>query len=277
MKKSVVFTFMVMASILVLIPAAFGGQTGPDFSLPAGLEAPNGPASTDASVDAETDAGRLAQMRPRPRRGYRELPPPSVRKSRYGYFRRTFGFGGRFIFSHYMGDDFRYDGRSIDMDMETGVGLGANFTLFPVPFFSMEFSVNYIFTELESDSRGYTETLGDLVQVPILFTARFHFPAPPAVSPYLGMGLGYYINSFDAESDSIRRIYDRRGDLDLDNSFGFHIAGGVELFVVPVGAITIDMKYVWTEADVDTTIPYFDDESIDLSRFEIGVGYKMYF
>ncbi len=168
-----------------------------------------------------------------------------------------FGVGARAAWVNYTHEDF-------DSDFM----YGANLTYFVHRYISFELSVDYI----ESDLDSLDITIGELEQVPILLTARTHLSTNPKVNPYLGIGLGYYLNDFDL-SDSPSGV-----KVDPDDTFGFHINAGVEYFVNEHFALNLDFKYIWNDVDF-----IFKDSGtrwkteFDLDTFYTGVGIKYYF
>jgi outer membrane protein W len=90
--------------------------------------------------------------------------------------------------------------------------------------------------------------------------------------------VGYYFNDFDSERVTAEDIYNRAGaEIEVDDSVGFHVSAGIEIFVADNTAVNLDFKYVWNEIDLDVNLSDFADEEVDLNAFVAGVGFKYYF
>ncbi len=188
------------------------------------------------------------------------------------------GLGARVAYVNYSGDEYNYPGYTIDVDFDDDVMYGANLTYFIHRYFSFELSVDYVETDVDLESFGIALNIGEMEQVPILLTARTHFSTNPKINPYLGIGVGYYLNDFDL-SGLMLSVLPTGYELDPDDSFGFHINGGVEIFFDEHFAFNLDLKYIWNETDVQEKVPgYLTEEfSVDLDTFYAGVGFKYYF
>jgi outer membrane protein len=163
-----------------------------------------------------------------------------------------FGLGARIAYVNY------------DEEPNDAAMYGVNLTYFFHRYASFELSVDYT----DADVVGLSGDAGALEQVPVLLTLRMHFSTNPRVSPYVGGGVGYYFNDFDSDSGS--------PNIDVDNNFGVHVNGGLEVFITDNAAINLDIKYVWQELDVDNKPPGLDEE-FKRNQFVAGVGFKVYF
>lgn len=178
-----------------------------------------------------------------------------------------FGIGARVAYINYS-DDF---GSGIDADIDETAMYGGNLTYFVQRYLSLELSVDYVETDLDLEDFD----IGELEQIPILLSLRTHLSTNPKVSPYLTIGVGYYLNDFDMKS-SIPAGY----DLDTDDSFGYHLGGGIEYFFNEHFAFNFDLKYIWSNVDVDIKTPggySVSDHKVDVDAFTSGVGFKYYF
>ena len=178
-----------------------------------------------------------------------------------------FGIGARVAYINYSNDgDFEFD--------ETAM-YGGNLTYFVQRYLSLELSVDYVETDLDLEALGVSVDIGELEQIPILLSLRAHLSTNPKVSPYLTIGVGYYLNDFDMK-DSIPAGY----DIDPDDSFGYHLGGGIEYFFNEHFAFNFDLKYIWSNVDFDIKTPggySVSDKKVDVDAFTSGVGFKYYF
>lgn len=128
--------------------------------------------------------------------------------------------------------------------------------------FGGELSIDWI----ESDLDASSGRIGALRTIPVLLTGRFHFlPEDSGFDPYLGLGVGYYLNDFDAAG---------AGDLDIDNTVGVHLNAGANLRVTTALGVALEARYVAAEADAET--PGVTDE-LDLGGFVVTAGVRYSF
>ena len=180
------------------------------------------------------------------------------------------GVGARVGFVDYSDDDQTFSGVEIELESDDAWMYEVNLTYFVQEYFSLELGAGYTETdEYLYSSLGMSGSAGDMEQIPVLLTARVHFSTNHEVTPYLGAGIGYYFNDFDSNSSS--------PDIDVDDSFGFHVNGGLEVFITDYVAINVDIKYVWNEVDVDINLPGFGSEDFKRNQFVAGAGCKFYF
>lgn len=134
--------------------------------------------------------------------------------------------------------------------------------------FSLELSAGYAKSDVTMVVPGFSGTVGELTQVPVLLTGRLHFPTGTMATPYVGMGLGYYFNSFDGRSGT------PGSTAEFDDSFGYHVNGGIEFLVARNMGISLDAKYVWNQSEFGTSGSKRD---VDLDAFAAGLGLTYYF
>jgi outer membrane protein len=184
------------------------------------------------------------------------------------------GIGARVSYVNYSGDDLNeldQAGQRINVDFDEGTMYGLNITYFFNKYFSTELSIDHTETEVDISGTWYgvakTQNVGEITQIPVLLTGRLHIPINTSISPYVGAGMGYYFNDYDAKDDTDKST--------ADDSFGFHVNAGVEFFFAENYAINLDLKYVWN--DVDFSCPGDPTEEISMDAFVAGIGLKYYF
>jgi opacity protein-like surface antigen len=107
-----------------------------------------------------------------------------------------------------------------------------------------EISVDWISMNLETDIK-----VAEVTMTPILLTLQFHPVEEDAtIDPYLGLGVGYYINSAQASSEA--KASSGVSKVEMDNSVGFHLGVGANMKVSSALAFVIDARYAFTNADV---------------------------
>ena len=189
-----------------------------------------------------------------------------------------FGLGARLAYVNIEDSDYNYSGYEIDNDFDDAFMRGINITYFVHRYFSFELSADYIETDVDLKINNTIVGDCDFKQYPILLTARSHFSTNPKVNPYVGVGIGYYLNDFDS-SDFVDSLLPPGVKLEIDNSIGFHINTGVEIFLDEHFAFNLELKYLWNKTDMILQAPGYltEKDSIDLNIFVTGVGFKYYF
>lgn len=174
------------------------------------------------------------------------------------------------------------DEPGIELEYDGAFIFGANASYYFTDFFSLEMTLDYTTTDLDASGIDSNKdvvaiNVGEVSTVPWLLTARLHYPNESIVSPYVGAGVGYYFNSFDVGGAFYNET---KLDVDLENSFGFHVNGGAEIFATENVAFDIDLKYSWNSVDVDLVNNkgvLEASEDIDMDAFTATVGVKYYF
>jgi outer membrane protein len=185
-----------------------------------------------------------------------------------------FGLGARVGYVNYKGDSIDGD----DIDIDDSMVLGINGTYIVSKTFSAELSIDFISdTDIESYISGVKFKAGEASTVPVMIAGRFHIPTDSNVSPYIGLGIGYFFNSFDINSSA----FVPGTNIDLDDSFAFQAGLGTEIFFGEMKNISLnfDLKYIWSEADIKITAPTITptEDEIDLNNFYFGIGIKYFF
>jgi outer membrane protein len=100
-------------------------------------------------------------------------------------------------------------------------------------------------------------------------TLQYHFLPQERFSPYLGAGINYTV-FFDEEEGAASSI-------DYEDSFGFALQAGIDYALSGNWSLNFDVKKVFLDTDVDTTVEGTDieaDVDIDPWIIGIGVGYR---
>lgn len=164
------------------------------------------------------------------------------------------------------GDEIQFDGTTM---------IGVNATAYINSFMSVAVDFGYAQLDIDADvGAGVTVGAGELKQIPLLVTARLHLPLLKSVNPYVGAGLGYYFNDFDA-SEILALA---GGNISADDNFAFHLNGGLEIFFGEHLALNVDLKYLWNEMDLKAPAAVLDDlGDLEMRTFIAGVGLRFYF
>jgi len=181
------------------------------------------------------------------------------------------GIGARVAYVNFSDEDLH----KFDVDPDETPMYGGNITYFVLSYLSIELSVDYLETDVDLDAKGGSVDIGDLKKIPVLLSLRTHLPTNSKVSPYLTVGIGYYFNDFDMKSSAPAGY-----DLDIDDSFGYHLGGGIEYFYNNHFAFNLDFKYISDSVDADFEEPggySVNDKNLDMDFFSAGIGFKYYF
>ncbi len=183
-----------------------------------------------------------------------------------------FGIGARL--SYFTLDDDSAGNTNLDFD--DSFGLGINGTYYFCPWFSVELSLDYLESDIDASGPAGSGNLGELEQMPLLLTGRFHWPMDQWLSPYLAIGIGYYFHDLSANGGFLAQ--QGISSIDADDSFGYHLGVGMEWFLNPMLSFNVDLKYIWNEVDFDSTDAVGTESfEVDMDGFVIGIGLKYFF
>jgi len=187
------------------------------------------------------------------------------------------GIGARALYINYAGDHYdEYDPmimQNLRVDVDPGeAGMyGGTLTWFAHEYFSLELACDYVETDLDVSVVGVSANAGELTQIPVTLALRTHFSTNPRVSPYLGAGGGWYFNDFDPNPD----FFGEGLDVEAKDTYGLFVGGGIEFSLTRWFAIDVNVKYVWTEIELEAE--GYSDETFDGDAFVGGIGLKLYF
>jgi opacity protein-like surface antigen len=196
-----------------------------------------------------------------------------------------------------------YVPREFKLGPKSGVGLLAGFAMPAESNFSnglkyggniclgitRNISIELKGLSFQSNVEGNPEALskGKLSVMPIQLSVQARFPISWRFLPYLVGGGGYYMNKFNLD-EQITDTWDALGfDLEekVENAIGYHVGGGIDLFITKNIAINADIRYCiakikgsWTLTDqIIGTSTSGDLEDLNLNSLIFGGGLKFYF
>lgn len=109
--------------------------------------------------------------------------------------------------------------------------------------------------------------LGKVSHLPPTLLAQWHIAPKQIVSPYIGAGLNYTIFYDDDAGEDIDSI-------DYDNSFGWALQAGTDIYLTGNLWLNLDVKYIRMETDVEVNDAIDAKVDVDPWIFGVGVGYK---
>jgi len=167
----------------------------------------------------------------------------------------------------------------------SGLKYGGNFFLGITKNISIELSGLRFQSNVEGDPESLSK--GKLSIIPIQLSLQARFPAGVKFFPYIGGGVGYYLNTFTLDEDLIEE-WDALGfviEEKVENAIGFHFGGGIDLFFTESIALNVDFRYCiakttgsWTLTDQFSPIEISGDlEKLSLNSIMLGAGLKFCF
>jgi len=186
-----------------------------------------------------------------------------------------FGIGARFAFVDSI--NFESSSGTVNSNVEPNTFLQYTLTgtYYILDYLTVELDAGYGETKLVT-ANDKTSNLGTeygwLKQFPILLSLRYIIPTGTNWSPYVGIGGGYHINDFTMDES-----YTAHPDVNVDNSFSYHVNAGVECFVTQNTSVNLDFKYTWNRVDFDNASGPVRNEEVDLDGLSIGAGLKYFF
>lgn len=179
--------------------------------------------------------------------------------------------------------------------VENGFGYGISYTRVIMPNVAVEAGIERKTFDLE-------DVDGDITAMPILVTGQYRFKAMGAVRPWIGGGIGYYINDIDDsfiedEADLLTEEEctdfgldcEYSASVDLDNALGFHLGVGADYLLTDSLALAMGLEYRFISADAefsfdctgtDCVLGLGDlstTEDTDLGGFDLNLGIKYIF
>jgi outer membrane protein W len=195
----------------------------------------------------------------------------------------SIGLGARVYGVFPKGDSFL--GQKLDYHNEVGGEL--NFTYRFLKYFAVEVGAGY--TEIDVKNKTLNVDWATIDAIPIYATLQVRWVSakPDELKwfvPYAAIGGGYYVLDIEERTD-LRNYWFPLGvgvDLDIDDTFFFHLGGGFDIFVTKHIALNVEGRYAWAKTDVDETqqvgmtVRRLGD-TINLNAAFVGAGFKFYF
>ncbi len=177
---------------------------------------------------------------------------------------------------------------------DNGFGFGINYTRAIMPNAAVEIGVDRKTFDLELG--------GSVTTMPIRITGLYRLEPMGTIRPWVGGGVGYYLNEIDASiiDEVINEANDAcdvggldcsfSGSSDLKDAFGFHLGAGADYPINDKFALTLGLEYRIVSADAEMSLSCsgtdcgFIEDSIDLSTekgdlggFDLKIGAKYMF
>ncbi len=166
-----------------------------------------------------------------------------------------FGVTARGGIDEFFNSEFT-DAAAANLDVNTtikgGVGwtVGGGFMYGVTDNLAVDFDVIYTQVETSWTKSGVgDQTFGRGKTIDVSFGAQWRFQPKKNLVPYIGAGIDLLINNFD-----LYDAYTTSGEsIDIDNTYGGHLAIGADYFITPNIALNAEFRYLYS-ASGDMTL-----------------------
>lgn len=173
------------------------------------------------------------------------------------------------------------------LDFENDVGGEVNVTYRFLKYLALETGVGYTQFNARNKTLGVDWATIDAIPIYATLQVRWVSSKPNELKwivPYFAIGGGYYVLDIDKKS-GLRNFWLSRGvlvDLEIDDTFFFHVGGGTDIFLTDHLALVIDAKYSWATTDIDETqttglVSRTFGDTVNLNAAYVGAGFKFFF
>lgn len=199
-----------------------------------------------------------------------------------------------FCVSLFAGSETSSKGKTMGLGLEAGYVMPkednfGNSPAFGVSFFyslSKQFRVElkgcFFPTKVENNPEALSA--GTLNVIPLQLSLQYRLWLSGSFIPYLGAGVGYYLNIFSLENNSQWQNLGFNISEEVDSAFGYHFGAGIDYFIKPKMAIYIDVRYSiasfngsYTITEEVSGISHSGDIEGDLNHISFGAGFKFLF
>lgn len=163
-----------------------------------------------------------------------------------------------------------------------GVAAGLSFFYSLSDSFRVELRGGFISNQVENAAEGLSE--GKLTMIPIQLSFHYRFKVSNKFRPYVGGGIGYYLNNFSLEGESQWQELGFDITDEVDHAFGYHLGIGLDYFFNPRTAFTLDVRYCivslsgsYSITDQVTSITNSGDIDGALDHINFSAGLKFLF
>lgn len=161
-----------------------------------------------------------------------------------------------------------------DSDIDnTWYVIGGNFAYGINEYLAVGAEVGYTTWEDKEDGIDY----GDIRAIPLLADVYLRYPTElgaQTVIPYAIGGIGVVFWEYDESS----LLEANSVVVDMDNSLGIKIGGGVDYFISESLALNLEGSYLWSDADASiAAFGTYTEATVDTDSFILTLGFKYYF
>lgn len=169
-----------------------------------------------------------------------------------------------------------------EAQFKEGTAISLNLFYTFTPKFRMELRGGYMSVKSDNEPTGLSQ--GTLKVIPLQLSLQYRLKMGAKLFPYLTIGAGYYINSFDLEKGGEWQALGYEINDDVDSGAGFHAGLGLDYFFSPSVAFALDARYVFANlkgthsiSEVVTGITNTGEIDVPMNHFTVGVGLRFLF
>lgn len=161
-------------------------------------------------------------------------------------------------------------------------GFGLSFYYSLSKQFRVELKGYFSPVSVENDPEGLSA--GTLNAIPLQLSLQYRLRISRHFIPYLGAGVGYYLNQFSLEDSAQWQNLGFDINEEVNSVFGYHFGAGIDYFIKPNMAVNIDVRYCIASFDGSFTITeelsgisHGGNIEGDLNHLSFGAGIKFLF
>ena len=192
------------------------------------------------------------------------------------------------------GPETSAEGKTMGLGLEAGYVMPSEDNFGKAPAFGLSFFYSlskqfrielkgcFFPTEVENDPEGLSA--GTLNVIPLQLSLQYRLSISRRFIPYLGAGVGYYLNNFSLENNDEWQRLGFNINEEVDSVFGYHFGAGIDYFIKSNMAVNIDVRYCIASFDGSYTITeevsgisQSGNIEGDLNHISFGVGIKFLF
>jgi outer membrane protein W len=148
--------------------------------------------------------------------------------------------------------------------------------------FRVELKGCFFPTKVEDSPEGLGA--GTLNVIPLQLSLQYRLWLSRSFIPYVGVGVGYYLNTFSLENNNQWQNLGFNINEEVDSAFGYHFGAGIDYFIKSNMAVNIDVRYSIASFDGSYTITeevsgisHSGNIEGDLNHISFGAGIKFLF
>lgn len=184
--------------------------------------------------------------------------------------------------------------KTIGLGLEAGYVTPSEDNFGKAPAFGLSFFYSFS-KQFRVELKGYISSIdvennpeglsaGTLNVIPLQLSLQYRFNISRRFIPYVGAGVGYYLNNFSLENSDQWQNLGFNINEEVDSVFGYHFGAGIDYFIKSNMAVNIDIRCCIASFDGSYTIT----EEVsgisqggniegDLNHISFGVGIKFLF
>jgi len=107
--------------------------------------------------------------------------------------------------------------------------------------FRVELKATVFAGKVENDPEGISA--GTLAVIPLQLSIQYRLRISPRFIPYVGAGVGYYLNQFSLEGKNNWEALGYKVTENYESVIGYHFGTGIDYFIKSKMVVNIDVRY----------------------------------